>query len=185
MREAADERLQVSALIESLHLDLGGRAVVEPIAWDKPGGGAPLLATMRPQEAIEAGLPRPSECDIVVVLLGYRIGTRLDPAWQTKPDGTPYRSGTEWESLDALRGSERTGSPDILVYRRNGAPSPSFSNMDEVQQQLDQETARLCAFDTSRKDSGSCALHSAPLSPYAAGIFHRRRYRQPACRMSS
>ena len=31
----------------------------------------------------------------------------------------------------------------------------------------------------------SSNLHSAPLSPYAGGIFQRRRYKQPARRMSS
>jgi hypothetical protein len=96
---------------------LRGRVTIEAVAWDKPGAGTPMLATMTPQAAIEAGLPKPSDCDIVVVILWSRMGTPL-PAEYRKPDGGAYASGTEWEYLDALDAASRGDRPEILVYRR-------------------------------------------------------------------
>jgi hypothetical protein len=34
-----------------------GRITVETVAWDKPGAGTPMLATLTPQEAIKQSLP--------------------------------------------------------------------------------------------------------------------------------
>jgi formylglycine-generating enzyme required for sulfatase activity len=86
-----------------------------------------MRASMTPQEAIAAGLPRPSECDVVIVVLWSRMGTPLPPGWR-KPDGSAYRSGTEWEFLEAVEATRSAGNdpaprarppkPEILVYRR-------------------------------------------------------------------
>ena len=117
--DVADERALARQVLERLPYDplLRGQVVIEAVAWDQPGAGAPMLATMTPQAAIAAGLPKPSQCDIVVVVLWSRMGTPL-PAEYRKPDGSAYLSGTEWEYLDALEAAERSGKPEVLVYRR-------------------------------------------------------------------
>ena len=117
--DVGNERALALEAIEQLPYDplLRGKVTIEAVAWDKPGAGAPMLAAMTPQAAIAAGLPRPSQCDIVVVILWSRMGTPL-PAEYRKPDGSAYRSGTEWEYLDALEANRRAGKPEILVYRR-------------------------------------------------------------------
>lgn len=79
------------------------------VAWDQPGADTPMLATMSPQAAIDAGLPKPSECDIVVCILWSRMGTPFVMG------GTDYLSGTHYELLDALN-SKR---PETLIYRRS------------------------------------------------------------------
>src|SRR5205823_5242475 len=66
------------------------------------------------QMAIDRGLRRPSECDIVVVILWSRMGTPLSAEYH-RENGTRYGSGTEWEYEDALQSQKR---PEILVYRR-------------------------------------------------------------------
>ncbi len=118
--DVEDERALALSVLEQLQYDplLRGRITVETVAWDKPGAGTPMLVTLTPQAAITQGLPKPSECDIVIVVLWSRIGTPLPAAWK-KPDGTPYLSGTEWEYHDALQAAERHGRPAILVYRRS------------------------------------------------------------------
>lgn len=93
------------------------RITIRTIAWDKPGAGAPMQATMTPQEAIAQGLPKPSECDIVIVILWSRMGTPLPDSWR-KPDGGRYLSGTEWEYQDAFQAAEQHGKPKVLLYRR-------------------------------------------------------------------
>ena len=117
--DVADERGLALTVLEQLQYDplLRGRITLETVAWDKPGAGTPLLATMTPQEAIKQGLPTPAQCDIVIVLFWSRIGTPLPADWK-KPDGSGYLSGTEWEYLNALEAAERQGKPEVLVYRR-------------------------------------------------------------------
>ncbi len=117
--DVANERALALKVFEQLQYDplLRGRITVETVAWDKPGAGTPMLATLTPQAAIALGLPKPSECDIVIVILWSRIGTALPKNWK-KPDGRPYLSGTDWEYHDALQAAEQHGKPEILVYRR-------------------------------------------------------------------
>ena len=83
------------------------------IAWDKPGADTPMLATMSPQEAIDAGLPKPSECDIVITIFYSRMGTSFTM------HGTPYLSGTQYELLDALNCDN---PPHTLIYHRTEKP---------------------------------------------------------------
>jgi hypothetical protein len=127
--DVADERALALQVLERIQYDplLRGRIVLEPVAWDQPGAGVPMLATMTPQAAITAGLPKPSECDIVVVVFWSRMGTPLPDTYR-KPDGTPYLSGTEWEYLDALDAAQRDGKPAVVVYRRTEDPALKMSD---------------------------------------------------------
>jgi hypothetical protein len=84
----------------------------EVLAWDHPHGGAPMLGTMDPQSAVTKYTGRPSECDIVIVILWSRLGTHLDVSKYKRSDGSRYGSGTEWEYEDALS----SGKPVILVF---------------------------------------------------------------------
>ena len=118
--DVADERAVALQAIDQLPYDpmLRGEITVEVVAWDKPGADAPMLATMTPQEAINQGLPQPSECDIVVVLFWARMGTPLPHPEYQKPDDEPYWSGTEWEYWDAFNAAKESGLPLLMVYRR-------------------------------------------------------------------
>ncbi len=100
--DVADERALALRALEGLAYDpfLRGRIVIETVAWDKPGGDTLMLATMTPQEAISKQRPKPSECDIVVVIFWSRMGTPSLSEY-VKPNGAPYLSGTEWEYLGA------------------------------------------------------------------------------------
>ena len=92
---------------ERAHRD---RLKLEVVAWDKPGAGTAMPAQMEPQEAIDRGLKKPSDCDIVVVIFWARMGTLLSEK-HLKPDGSRYRSGTEYEYLDALGAAKIKANP--------------------------------------------------------------------------
>jgi WD40 repeat protein len=117
--DVMDERKLALNIFEQLQYDplLRGLITIEAVAWDKPGGDTPMLATITPQDAINRGLPKPSECDIVVVIFWSRMGTPLPDTFK-KPDGSLYLSGTEWEFEDAMQASRTTGKPEVVVYRR-------------------------------------------------------------------
>src|SRR3712207_5783125 len=109
--DVADDRELARRLIEQqLRRDpsFRHRAVREAVTWNDPDAPTPMLAQLTPQEAVERHLPKPSACDIVVVILWARMGTPLPPEKYLKPDGQPYLSGTEWEYEDALRDRKST-----------------------------------------------------------------------------
>jgi len=81
-----------------------------------------MEAGLTPQEAIAEGLPKPEDCDLAVVILWSRIGTPLPEDFDSKADGSPYLSGSEWEYLNSLEGFRKNGNPAVWVYRRDGAP---------------------------------------------------------------
>lgn len=78
----------------------------------------PLRAILWEEEALtadrtfQAGLTRPSQCEIVLVILWTRLGSPL-------PED-PYRgmTGTEWEFIDAVTNSNARGLPEVLVYKK-------------------------------------------------------------------
>ena len=118
--DVADERKIARELIEGeLQKHPSYRDLkLEVIAWDDPDARIPMLANETPQESVNNARPRPSTCDIVIVILWARMGTPL-PETIRKPDGERYLSGTEWEYLDAIN-SPREPKPEVLVYRRTG-----------------------------------------------------------------
>ena len=99
------------------------KITIRLVAWDKPGGGTPMLAKLTPQEAINLGHPTPAECDIVIVIFWSRMGTPF------RIDNKDYLSGTQWEYLNAME-SDRA---EVIVYRRTekvelDLDAPDFEN---------------------------------------------------------
>ena len=111
-----DERKAVLEVLERIpnRPSFREKVTFRVIAWDKPGADTPMLATMSPQEAIDAGLPRPSECDIVITIFYSRMGTPFTM------HNTAYLSGTHYELLDALNCDH---PPQTLIYHRNEVPN--------------------------------------------------------------
>lgn len=118
--DVSDERALARTVLERLSQEyaLCKRIHIEEVSWDDPGAPVPMDAHLTPQEAINNRRPKPSQCDVVVVILWSRMGTPL-PGEHRKLDGTLYVSGTEWEFRDAMEAAEQTGKPTVLVYRRS------------------------------------------------------------------
>ncbi len=139
--DVADERGLARAVVDSLPRDdraLRGRVALELVAWDQGPVPLPMLADRTPQASVNAGMPRPSECDIVVVILWGRIGTPLSTEAFPRPDGSAYDSGTDWEFADAMEAARRDGSPLVLVYRRTSPVVHDLraSDLEERRRQL-------------------------------------------------
>ncbi len=111
------------------------------VAWDKPGAGTAMLGTLTPQEAINRGLPKPSECDIVIVIFWSRMGTPF-----TDTDGKKYLSGTHWELLDALNSPAET-----IIFRRT--EEKLFKSSEKKEQEQNEQVKAFFASDLfSRPD---------------------------------
>ncbi len=164
-REVIDQVRAERAFRERVHL--------ECIAWDQPGVEVAMEAGLTPQEAIKRGLPKPCECDLVVVIFWSRIGTPL-PADYTKPDGTAYLSGTEWEYHDAIQAARNSGRPAVWLYRRKQTPAPSFDD-PEYEDKLLQWQKVKSFFQTLMGEDGSL---TGGVNHYQAPDEFRRQFEQ-------
>jgi len=153
--DVPEERNLAREVIQALPNDplLRDKIAVDMVTWDGPGGPA-MEADMTPQAAIKQGLRLPSKCDVTVVILWSRMGTPLPTDWQVKADGTPFRSGTEWEYLDALEGSKKNGRPKVLVYRRNLVPNIALDD-PQLEQKIKQWGAVQAFFNEFKNADGS------------------------------
>jgi len=114
------ERKIALEVIEQIQFEphLRGKVSLYPVAWDKPGAGTVMRATISPQEAIDRKLTRPADCDIVIVIFWARMGTPLPNPPYHKANGKPYWSGAEWEYEDAVESARQRKRPEVVVYRR-------------------------------------------------------------------
>ena len=107
--DVVPERQVAGRVLEQLAHEYSAIAHIEKVLWEHE----PLLAT----EGFQTQIVRPSETDIVLCILWSRLGTKLPPD-TTRPDGSRYASGTEFEFEDAYESFKTNGSPDLLVYRQ-------------------------------------------------------------------
>jgi tetratricopeptide (TPR) repeat protein len=127
-----DERTHTSAVIERLGRELGNHVRLEAYFWEDE----PLAAT----SDFQAQIVLPSATDIAVFILWARLGTRLPPHIK-RPDGSTYASGSEFEFEDAFNSHQRTGTPDLLVYRKTARAVAELDDETKVRQLLEQKHA--------------------------------------------
>ena len=142
---------------------LEGRIAFDLVSWDDPHASTPMPAHLTPQDGVNLFRGRPSECDIVIVVLWSRIGTPLpkEPKF-LRSDGTPYRSGTEYEFEDAMSAAVATGGrPTVLLYRRNSRPEVDLEDPELPAKQEQYRRVREF-FERLRNPDGSfrCGFHS-------------------------
>lgn len=123
------ERRILKSVIGRLNEEFFGSAYIIPILWEEE----PLLAS----DTFQAQIHPPHDTDIYVGILWSRIGSPL-PDTILRPDGTKYDSGTAFEFEDALDGFRKSGKPEMLLYRKSGAPTLSLSDETAVLDRLDQ-----------------------------------------------
>ena len=125
-----EERTLANRVIDRIQSEFIGRVVLEPVLWEHE----PLVATSTFQHQIV----KPSDTDIVIAILWSRLGTRL-PKEFTRPDGSRYESGTEYEFEEAIEGFYKNGKPDLLVYRKITPPSVRLDDEKELMERLEQK----------------------------------------------
>jgi formylglycine-generating enzyme required for sulfatase activity len=156
--DVGHERTIVREVVEQVRAygRFRGRLALELIGWDQPGAAVAMQAGLTPQEAIDRGLPRPCDCDLVIAVFWGRMGTPLPPEYH-KPDGSPYASGSEWEYRNALDGFHANGRPAVWLFRRTEQPSVPLGDPN-LERHLDQWRAveRFLAAECDNPD-GSIA----------------------------
>jgi len=159
--DVATERKIAREILDSLKDDpfIKDKATIEVIAWEAPASRVLMPVSLTPQQAIDQNLAKPSETDATIVLLWGRMGSPLDTGKHgVKPNGEQYWSGTEWEYLDAVNGSQTHPKklPIVLVYRRTDDTTPpqqkDFQNTKDYLEALKQYAVQLERVETFFED---------------------------------
>lgn len=124
------ERALIKDVVEQLAQEYLPYFNLHPVLWEEEA----LTAA----QSFQAGLLRPSECEIVLVMLWTRLGTPLAD--------DPYggMTGTEWEFVDAVAASGQSGGPEVLVYKKT---TPRLVDI------TDAESTRLAVEDRQRLET--------------------------------
>jgi len=99
------ERAIVKEIIEHLAREFLPYFEIQPVLWEEEA--------LTADRSFQAGLVKPADCDIVLVVLWTRLGSPLPQQ--------PYggMTGTEWEFFSAIQGMSVEGAPEVLVYKKN------------------------------------------------------------------
>ena len=127
--DVVPERRVARQVISDLDLEFGDDVTLVPVLWEEE----PLLAS----ETFQSQIVSPSDTDIYLGIIWSRIGSPL-PEQIVRDDGSAYESGTVFEFEDAMAGFSSSGNPQILMYRKDGAPRVSISDRGEVMVRLEQ-----------------------------------------------
>ncbi|MCK9604975.1 MAG: AAA family ATPase [Methylomonas sp.] len=156
--DVGEERLLTHRIIKRMQGEFGNKIELESIFWEQE----PLLASADFQSQV----PAASKTDIAVFVLWSRLGTPLSAELISRPDGSRYNSGTEYEFEDAINAFRQTGSPNILVYRKTADPVTPLKTKEDVLARLAQKDA-LDAF-IERWFIDSEGSFTAAFHPYAS-----------------
>jgi len=164
--DVQEERRAARDVVASLQKGalLRGRVTIDTVSYDDPDAPSPMTANETPQDAVNRYTGRPSECDLVVVILWSRLGTPIPPKMH-RADGTRFDSGTVWEYEDALRANK-----DVWVYRRTEVPNvpltdPAFEQKRADFAAVDRFFQRFANPDRSLEGGFSTYARAADFAP--------------------
>lgn len=137
--DVAVERRRVADLVSRINGECAGRARIETIRWE--------TASYQAFSTFQAQIPLAVECDLVLTIFKWRLGTELPPAFPDRmDDGEPYPSGTAYELLTSME-QRRSGAatPDVFVFRYGGSsPRPEIDDPDR--ERIERDWSRLKGF---------------------------------------
>ena len=132
--DVAAAREVAAQTIEQLALEHQRFFEIEAYLWENEA----MLASGHFQDSIDP----PSKFDIVVLILGARLGTPLPERTAVREyrgiDGRSPVTGAEWEFEEALAAARASGAPDLLVYRSKQDVRINTVDIEVQQRQLKQ-----------------------------------------------
>jgi eukaryotic-like serine/threonine-protein kinase len=137
--DAMVERRRVENVVSRLNGEFADVARLEAIRWE--------TECYQAFSTFQAQIPRSIDCDLVIGILKWRLGTELPPDFGEKlPDGRPFPSGTAYEILTAIEKRQKGGKlPDIYVFRFAGS-SPSVAVEDPNRARVEHDWQMLKSF---------------------------------------
>jgi hypothetical protein len=150
------ERRRVENVVSRLNGEFAKVARLEAIRWE--------TESYQAYSTFQSQIPRSTECDLVVGILKWRLGTELPPDFDEKlPDGRPYPSGTAYEILTAISQRQKGAElPDIYVFRATSSPMVAIEDPNRTKIEHDWHTLKgfLQEWFLTEKGSFKAAFNS-------------------------
>lgn len=118
------ERLRVERVTERLNGEMHHVIRFDVYRWDK---GQYYTAA----STFQAQIPETPSFDIVIGILGHKLGSDMPRDWPKMADGKPYPSGTAYELLTAIEASLSCRVPDVYIFKKQGGPALPDNEDDE------------------------------------------------------
>ena len=133
------ERRRVENVVSRLTGEFAGTARLEAIRWE--------TEFYQAYSTFQAQIPRSTDCDLVIGILKWRLGTELPPDFAEKlPGNQPFPTGTTYEILTAIDKRQKGGKlPDIYVFRYTGS-SPAVAVDDPQRPTIERDWGALKGF---------------------------------------
>jgi hypothetical protein len=122
------ERAVALAVAERLQLEFRGQVQFETYLWER--------SLLRATDTFQAQILDIQQADLALFILWARVGTPLPLEQFSRPDGTGYNSGTEYEFERALHGFEQCNSPEIFCYLKTAEVRLSMKDREQRAQQV-------------------------------------------------
>src|ERR1700733_5452079 len=155
------ERRRGGNVISRLNGDFAEVACLQAVRWE--------TEFYQAYSTFQAQIPRSTDCDLVIGILKWRLGTELPPDFNEKlPNNQPFPSGTAYEILTAIEKRQKGGKlPDIYVFRFAGS-SPSVAVEDPNRATVEHDWQILKGFfqEWFRTERGDC---KAAFNPHGGG----------------
>ncbi len=129
--DVTPERLTARRVIQRLAREFAYYFRIEPVLWERQ----PLVAT----EHFQTNITRPSETDVVVVIIWSRLGSPLPEDEFPGPITGQRVTGTEWEFEDAVKSYRERKLPDLLMYRKRSPVMASLEDEGALEQRREQK----------------------------------------------
>ena len=133
------ERRRVEAVTSRLNGEFAGVARLETVRWE--------TEFYQAHSTFQTQIARSTECEIVIGILKWRLGTPLPDAFgENLPGGAPYPSGTAYEILSAIAKRQAGGPlPDVFVFRY-ARSSPPLTVDDPDRERIESDWFQLKSF---------------------------------------
>lgn len=122
------ERAVALAVAERLQLEFRGQVQFETYLWER--------SLLRATDTFQAQILDIQQADLALFILWARVGTPLPLEQFSRPDGSGYSSGTEYEFERALHGFEERRSPEIFCYLKTAEVRMSMKDREQRAQQV-------------------------------------------------
>jgi hypothetical protein len=114
------ERGVALAVTERLQFEFRGQIKLETYLWER--------SLLRATDTFQSQIVDVREADLALFILWARMGTPLPSNEFSRPDGSQYASGTEYEFERARESHEQKSSPEILCYLKTAEVSLSMKD---------------------------------------------------------
>jgi len=127
--DVEEERTLAQSVIAKLNVEYQGQLFLDVYTWEHE----PLFA----HDTFQTQIMDPAMADIYVGIFWARLGSPL-PERFSRPDGSCYLSGSEYEFEQAVRAFEKSGQPRMLIYRKMATPMVPITDRAGVLAALEQ-----------------------------------------------